>query len=269
MLPLDRIARRRFLGFTLLGLTGPAWARSDEPDLDAAIRRGRSFLADLLDAELGLLPEYRGASVYWLSHDNELASLVLARSHPEVARTIDAALRREGLERSDGKMALVARGPVPPHLLPLRRYELTTVRQAGGKTIRTEVVTDQLVPDWQRYTDLLCYGALAESDPALARRHWAAVLQLWDGHGFRDPAGREQKLYATYKLALALIVAGRLNAWDDVPPGLVDRLQAQQADSGGWITDYRADGQRVGLANVETTGLAILGLEASQAVRSR
>jgi len=34
-----------------------------------------------------------------------------------------------------------------------------------------------------------------------------------------------------------------------------------QAQDGGWITDYK-DGRPVGLANVETTCLALLALEA-------
>jgi len=33
----------------------------------------------------------------------------------------------------------------------------------------------------------------------------------------------------------------------------------------GWITDYDAMGRTIGLANVETTCMAILGLEASNA----
>ncbi len=259
---MDRpIARRTLLGLAALTLVRPLAALADDRH-EAAARRGRAFLAGLLDAGLGLLPEFRGARVYWLSHDNELAARVLESSHPEVAATLHAALRREGLDRSDGKMRLIATGVAPPGLFPLRQYELTTVRAVDGKTIRTEVVTDRPLPGWDRYTDLLLYAALADPDPARARRHWLAALALWDGHGFRDPAGREQGLYATYKLALARIVARRLDAVAELPAGLVDRLLALQAESGGWITDYRADGTPVGLANVETTGLAILALQA-------
>jgi hypothetical protein len=39
-----------------------------------ATAKARTFLAGLFDPELGLLPEYRGATVYWLFHDNYLAA---------------------------------------------------------------------------------------------------------------------------------------------------------------------------------------------------
>jgi hypothetical protein len=39
-------------------------------------------------------------------------------------------------------------------------------------------------------------------------------------------------------------------------------LLTLQDDSGGWITDYDATGKKLGVANVETTCLTILGIEA-------
>ncbi len=42
---------------------------------------------------------------------------------------------------------------------------------------------------------------------------------------------------------------------------VLNRLLAQQARDGGWITDYTASGKCVGLANVETTSLAILAID--------
>ena len=36
---------------------------------------------------------------------------------------------------------------------------------------------------------------------------------------------------------------------------------AGQDESGDWVTDYDAAGKKIGVANVETTSLAILGLE--------
>jgi hypothetical protein len=38
--------------------------------LAEAADRGRRFLDSLVDPALDLLPEYRGAKVYWLFHDN-------------------------------------------------------------------------------------------------------------------------------------------------------------------------------------------------------
>ena len=62
-----------------------------------------------------------------------------------------------------------------------------------------------------------------------------------------------------------MLAAGRVSPAAQVPEGLLERLLALQNDSGGWITDYDAMGRAIGLANVETTCMAILGLEASNA----
>jgi hypothetical protein len=54
----------------------------------------------------------------------------------------------------------------------------------------------------------------------------------------------------------------------DVGDAIYRTLLTQQADDGGWITDYDARGQRVWLANVETTSLAVLAIERWQAAAS-
>jgi hypothetical protein len=43
---------------------------------------------------------------------------------------------------------------------------------------------------------------------------------------------------------------------------ILELLLSQQNEDGGWITDYDAEQKPVGLANVETTCLAIIALEA-------
>ena len=85
-----------------------------------AVGKGREFLANLMDAELNLLPEYRGAEVYWLFHDNYLAAKVLAASHPDLAQRIQAALKREGIQES-GKIELLFGEAHNP--LPFRHYQ--------------------------------------------------------------------------------------------------------------------------------------------------
>ena len=58
-------------------VAGNAWATAQSNDrLKRAAEKGRQFLVDMFDATLGLLPEFRGASVYWLYHDNYLAAKV-------------------------------------------------------------------------------------------------------------------------------------------------------------------------------------------------
>jgi hypothetical protein len=224
-----------------------------------ATLKGRAFLAGLLDPELGLLPEYRGAKVYWLFHDNYLAAKVLKTSHPQIAQTIRSAIEREGIQRS-GKIEILFGEAEKP--LPFRQYQLTEVRRIANKVVRTEVVTDTALEGWDQYADLLLLACIAETNQPAARQHWDAAMRLWDGKGFLDAAARHDQRYSTYKLGLALFAASHLSPPAKPPAGLLDKLLSLQDDSGGWITDYDATGRKIGLANVETTCLSILGIEA-------
>jgi hypothetical protein len=224
-----------------------------------ATQKGRTFLAGLLDSEFGLLPEYRGAKVYWLFHDNYLAAKVLKASHPVAAQTIRSALEREGIHRS-GKIEILFGEAEKP--LPFRQYQLTEVRRTANKVIRTEVVTDTALEGWDQYADLLLLACIAETNQPAARQYWDAAMRLWDGNGFLDAAAKHDQRYSTYKLGFALIAASHLAPPAKTSAGLLDKLLSLQDDSGGWITDYDATGRRIGLANVETTCLSILGIEA-------
>ena len=249
--------------FTALLLIAPN-ARTSAAEPREAIRRGEAFLVGLLDPELGLLPEYRGADVYWLYHDNYLAAKVLAKGRPEFARGLTAAIHREGVRKS-GKIEMLFGEAEKP--LPFRQYQLRDVRRAGGKVIRTEVATDKILEGWQEYADLLLMASVAERGKPAAREHWDAAIRMWDGKGFLDAAAKHQHQYATYKLGLALIAAGRLSPPAEPPKSLLDRLLGLQADSGGWITDYNSAGRRIGLANVETTCISMIGIGASGSLK--
>lgn len=229
------------------------------PELSDAVRRGRTFLVKLLDSKLDLLPEYRGAKVYWLFHDNYLAAKVLATSHPRISRSIMDAIHREGVYKS-GKIELIFGESEKP--LPFRQFQLLDIRHAAKKVIRTEKVTERVLDGWEEYADLLLLASIAEKNPSAARQHWDAAMRLWDGKGFFDAAARDSQRYATYKLSLALLAAEHLTPPAKPPPGLLKRLLTLQDASGGWITDYDATGKKIGLANVETTCLSILGIEA-------
>ena len=236
-------------------------ASGASPALEA-IEKGRTFLAGLYDADLGLLPEYRGANVYWLFHDNYLAAKVLAVSHSNIAHSITASIKREGIHKS-GKIEIIFGEAEKP--FPFRQYELADVRRVTNtrKTIRTEMVTDKKLEGWENYADLLLLASVAQANKSEARQYWEGAMRFWDGKGFLDAAARHDGHYATYKLGLAMIAAKRLSPPAKTPDGLFEKLLGIQDSSGGWITDYDGNGKAIGLANVETTCLSILGLEAS------
>ncbi|HAB16700.1 MAG TPA: hypothetical protein PLX89_15400 [Verrucomicrobiota bacterium] len=211
----------------------------------------------MIDPELGLLPEFSGHSDYWLYHDNYLAAKVLDRSYPDEAERVRQAIAKQGIARS-GKIELL----FSEAQLPLRRYELRDVAKVGNKTIRSEFTTAELFAAPERYADLLFFIAVAEPDAAKARAAYDSAMAMWDNVGFHDAVVIESGRYATYKLGLALRVAERFHDQSEALAKVRERLLKLQNPDGGWITDYQPDGTPIGMANVETTCLAILGLEA-------
>src|SRR6185436_16327859 len=210
-------------------------------------------------ARVDLLPEFKGSSTYWLFHDNYLAAHLLERSRPELSQRIRSALVKFGFTNS-GKIEIVFDEAAKP--LPFRTYVLTNVAIVEGKTIRTELVTTNILVGWTEYADLLLLAAVAQarSSPADAQRNFEKAVAMWDGHGFHDAATSHSGLYATYKLALYLIAADRLHISPPHGDEVIKALLAMQSPDGGWKTDYK-EGKPVGFANVETTCLALLALE--------
>ena len=97
--------------------------------------------------------------------------------------------------------------------LPFRTYVLTNVASLDGKTIRTELVTTNILSGRDESADLLLLASLAQARSAEteARRHFERAVAMWEGQGFTDRATKHSGLYATYKLALYLIAVDRLN----------------------------------------------------------
>ncbi len=259
--------RRRWLKVAGSVVAGSALARvglgsGTEPDRSPAeaSASGRRFLTSLFDASVGLLPEFPGSKVYWLYHDNYLAVKVLEATAPELAGTIRRAIRGFGVAGS-GKIEILFGEATKP--LPFRHYRLQEVGRVGEQVIRTEVVGEEIHRDWRRYTDLLFFAAIAraEADREQASADFEAGMETWDGSGFRDLASAKGGLSATYKLALALIAGDRVARKPGRRAEIVARLLAMQRPDGGFVTDYDAEGRKVGQANVETTALAILALD--------
>jgi len=252
-----RLAQTSLLLFACL--VQQSIARSANDEFAAEIRKGEEFLVHLFEPGLDLLPEYRGATVYWLYHDNYLAGKILQPSRPDLARKINTAIHRFGVTQS-GKIELLFGEAKQP--LPFRTYQLIEVTHISGKIIKTERVTNNPLKGWEAYADLLLMASIAEakSNPGAAKTNYDRALRLWDGHGFSDPAQKKSGLYATYKLALALIAANALGEPLPFRVEALDQLKRLQGPAGGWITDYTAAGKGHGLANVETTCLALLAL---------
>ena len=137
------------------------------------------------------------------------------------------------------------------------------MKRVGEIVIRTEVVGKKVHEDWERYSDLLFMATIAEAgqEKSKAVGHFEAGMKTWDGKGIRDRASEKGGLYATYKLALALIAGARLDRKAGERAEMLKRLVGKQRQDGGFVTDYDDKGKPVGQANVETTCLAILALD--------
>jgi hypothetical protein len=246
----------------------PGLLSNESATLRHSIGEGLGFLTNLFDAELNLLPEYRGARVCWLYHDNYLAAKLLAPTRPDLAARITQTIAGFGATNS-GKIEIVFGEAKSP--LPFRHFLLTNVTTVAGKTIRTELLTPELMLGWEAYADLrlLAALALAQTQPKVARQHFDAATALWDGQGFDDPATRSLKRYSAYKLALYLLADQRLGARSAARAKVLDRLLAQQNAEGGFVTDYLADGSLSGVANVETTCLSLLALREQDPAAAR
>lgn len=236
----------------------PLDAEAAEPgDVEA---KGTRFLEGLLDPELSLLPEFAGSSTYWVYHDNYLAAKWLARAGSPLAAKVAAAIHQPGRTNHTKVEILFFENPRP---LPFYGHRLVEIRREGSKIIKDEWTLPGELKGWEEYADLCFWAAIAESKshPERARARLAAGLAMWDGHGFKDRVTRGNGLYATYKLALGLLAA-RACGWEFPEAGAVrERLLALRHPDGGWFTDYRADGSPAGLANVETTCLALFALD--------
>jgi hypothetical protein len=110
---------------------------------------------------------------------------------------------------------------------------------------------------WLYHDNYLAAKVLDRTEPDLTRK----VRETWDGTGFKDRVNRKGGHYATYKLALALIAASRLNRHPTTEEKIVERMLAVQHSDGGFVTDYNDQGRTVGMANVETTSLAVMALD--------
>jgi hypothetical protein len=220
-------------------------------------------LADLFDPAVGLLPEYQGSSTYWLFHDNYLAAKVLESSNENLSRKIRETMASYSHQGS-GKIEIVFGEAKNP--LPFRGHELIEVKKVGTKTIKTELLKDTVNENWASYADLLALGAMAEGpvDKDKAVGHLKTAIAMWDGRGLADRVRERSGLYATFKLALLLLAAAKLDHAFEERGAALKQLLATQSESGGFITDYDKDGKPIGEANVETTCLAILGIERSR-----
>jgi len=148
------------------------------------------------------------------------------------------------------------------HILDMGSYRLGFVIANGTRE------RECVVEDFSGFADLILYeslGALVSGNVTEALNRFHDVVNMWDGYGiadasYRNPIDAQYLRYVTYKLALLLIVAGKLNQTGSLPfhNQIVDTIWKMQAYNGGIITNYLGSAIPHGVANTETTALVVL-----------
>ena len=258
----NMLSRRTFLVSTAALAAGglPRVARAEQSPYARAAASGRRFLTGMVDSTLDLVPEYRGSNVFWIFHDNYMAARVLDKSDAAVAARILKAVRKEKVPPAARTEALFGDNP---NAVPARVAKIVEVRRVDNKIIKSEGSGEGVMDGWQQYADLLLLSAMVEGrrNKPVGQQMVATALRMWDGRGMNDVVARTNHFYAAYKLALAMIAAADLGMKQSVPEGMVQRLLAQQSSEGGFVTDYEPTGKLRGVANVETTSMAIMAMD--------
>ncbi|MBX9656320.1 hypothetical protein K2Y11_22100 [bacterium] len=240
-----------------IAVPGPLVYAFDSAEQQRIVDGGQGYLVKMFDRSMNLLPEFSGSKTYWLYHDNYLAAKILEGVDPDKAKWIRERIKSFGIDYS-GKIEIVFGEAKDP--LPFKQYELFDVAKVGDKIVKSERATDRPLQGWEGYGDLLALAILAEPNSDQAPILFKKLVAMWDGQGIADRAMKQMGIYATYKIALAMLAARKLNEKLPFADRAISRLIRLQHPFGGMITDYDKTGTPNGMANVETTSLVLLAL---------
>lgn len=231
----------------------------NQKSVETAIADAVAYLHHEYNPTAGLIRESpeTAPDKHWLMTDNWLAATALHRVHDtEFADHIQATLETYGNTQHGLIEALVGVDIAwPPR---------THLHEEINPGIWLETRNQQVMADWSTYADLALYRALDlynEGKITESRQQYDITMAQFKDGGFADHAfdGR----YATYKLALAIYVAGTIGA--PIDPTMVSTLLSKQnKDSGGFSALYDETGKSIGDSNTETTSYALLALSILQ-----
>jgi hypothetical protein len=228
-----------------------------------------NYLVNSYNSTLGLCYERPGHNFYWVSNDNVLASYVLQQWNRTIAdnitETIKNLVKDYDLPASLTGIPINTRAEIILGYIAkflINQTELLTLNSSYyGSVLKTEAANDSILPDFEKYTDLLCYASLTEwrkGNSSGAVQYWEEANKTWDGNGFKDKAYNGS--YATYKLGLFYLTSTTLGKDIVFEKDIIDRFSRCQLLNGGFITDYYGNGSFPSGAttNTETTSIMLL-----------
>ena len=264
-----RYSRRTFvLLFISLAVLASTASQKHEPQaltvdaatIDAAIHKAVIYLHHEYTPELALLRESpeTAPNKHWLMTDNWLAATALSRiGETQFATQLCEAIKNYGL-LPHGLVEAIAGYNIqwPPR---------TERREQPVPGVWREIRDQEEMLDWNEYSDLALYGALYHHNQGHLIESYLLykdTIKLFDGVGFADKVQAAEGNYTTYKLALAVYVAGQLGK--PVDKTILQVLLDKQLLSGGFSALYDEAGQPINDSNTETTAYALLALSVLQ-----
>lgn len=253
----------------LVSQYNPAVGLLRESVLEAGVTPTQTLCITGTSASSGL-PYYHK---HYLTNDNALAVYALETVGAELSLASALRVSLQNYGYSHNNFIEVAWGqtiPWPPY-----HHRDKIVKQIGSdyviyethEAIETISGSDPYLCyfyDWSAYANLTFMAALNEYNQGYresALRLYAIGMNKFDGIGWRDKAYWDRGgVYETIGPAWALYVGAVIGA------PLDERLmtvvsQMQHPTYGGFNTHYRAGGVPAAYPNIETTSLAILGLD--------
>jgi hypothetical protein len=230
-----------------------------------------NYLLSSYNSTFGLCFEYPGSNVYWVSNDNVLASYALQNWNRTIAdnitETIERLVKDYNLPASPTGIPINTRAEILLGYYAeflINQTELLTLNSSYyGSVLKTEVATNNILLDFENYSDLLCYASLTEwrkGNDSGAVHYYEEVKAMWDGNGFNDKVFKLTGYYATYKLGLFYLTSRTLGKDFGFEKDLIERFSLCQLVNGGFITDYYGNGSfpSGSTTNTETTSIILL-----------
>jgi hypothetical protein len=230
-----------------------------------------NYLINSYNSTLGLCYEYPGSNRYWITNDNILASYVLQEWNREIADNITETIKR--IAREYGLLTSKIGIPLNCRAEILLGYNvnyffnntepITLNRSYYGSVLNTDRATNEILTDFENYTDLLCYASLVEwrrENYSGADYYYEEFKAKWKGNGFEDAAYNDETGYETYKLGLFYFLNKMLCKGSfEFEQELIQKVWHCQDNNGGFKTHYFANGSFPNCyTNTETTSIILL-----------
>ena len=236
-----------------------SWNKISSVSLNA-----KKYLINSYNPSLKLIPETSDNITYWITSDNLLAYFALRNYDPEISNSIKESIATYANSFRlptdlnnlpiDYKHEAVIGGILTQ---PFRNSSYCILQNNFGVNLKAELNNDTVMPDWQDYADWVAYQGLSSynhGDKIEAAKNYQLMMKMWDGNGFKDKAfDPEARLYDTYKIALALILAGDCGI--QINEKMIEIIISMQDSNGGIHTKYNSNLTIVGSINTETTSL--------------